>query len=39
MQILATHPDAPSVVREICASLHGAWDMAARPTPESGALH
>jgi hypothetical protein len=39
MQILAAHPDAPAVVREICASLHGAWDMAARPTPESAALH
>jgi len=39
MQILAAHPDAPTVVRDICASLHGAWDVAARPTPESGPLH
>jgi hypothetical protein len=25
MQCLALHPDAPLVVRDICASLHGAW--------------
>ena len=25
MQCLALHPDAPRVVRDICASLHGAW--------------
>jgi hypothetical protein len=25
MQCLATHRDAPPVVRDICASLHGAW--------------
>ena len=25
MQCLALHPEAAPVVREICASLHGAW--------------
>ena len=25
MQCLAAHPDADPVVRDICASLHGAW--------------
>ena len=25
MQCLALHPDAPPLVRDICASLHGAW--------------
>ena len=25
MQCLALHPDAAPVVRDICASLHGAW--------------
>jgi hypothetical protein len=41
MQILAAHPDAPSVVREICASLHGAWDEAAHATRAigGGAVH
>jgi len=29
MQCLATHPDAPLVVRDICAALHGAWNEAA----------
>jgi len=29
MQCLALHPDAPPVVRDICASLHGAWNEAA----------
>jgi hypothetical protein len=25
MQCLATHRDAPTVLRDVCASLHGAW--------------
>jgi hypothetical protein len=25
MQCLAVHPDAAPVLRDICASLHGAW--------------
>jgi hypothetical protein len=29
MQCLALHPDASPVVRDICASLHGAWNEAA----------
>jgi len=29
MQCLATHPETPSVVRQVCASLHGAWDPTA----------
>jgi hypothetical protein len=29
MQCLALHPDAAPVVRDICASLHGAWGEAA----------
>jgi hypothetical protein len=26
MQCLAIHPDAPRVLRDVCAGLHGAWD-------------
>lgn len=29
MQCLALHPDAPTVVRDVCASLHGPWSRAA----------
>ena len=29
MQCLASHPQAPGVLRDICASLHGAWSHAA----------
>jgi hypothetical protein len=29
MQCLALHPDAAPVVRDICASLHGAWGAAS----------
>jgi hypothetical protein len=40
MQCLASHPDAPVVLRDICASLHGAWSHAATPAaPEKGSLH
>ena len=40
MQCLASHPGAPGVLRDICASLHGAWSHAAAPSaPERGALH
>jgi hypothetical protein len=40
MQCLAAHPDAAPVVRDICASLHGAWSQAAGAgqTPP-GAMH
>ena len=40
MQCLASHPEAAGVLREICASLHGAWSRAAAPTAqEKGSLH
>jgi hypothetical protein len=29
MQCLAVHPEAPKVVRDICAGLHGTWGEAA----------
>jgi hypothetical protein len=29
MQCLALHPDAATVVRDVCASLHGPWAKAA----------
>lgn len=29
MQCLALHPDAPPVLRDVCAALHGAWSKAA----------
>jgi hypothetical protein len=40
MQCLALHPDAPPVVRDVCASLHGAWgDTVVSPENHAGALH
>ncbi len=39
MQCLALHPDAAPVVRDICASLHGAWQEAAQPAGSSGRTH
>ena len=43
MQCLAMHPDAPAVVRDICAALHGPWQEAAgrqlAGTPTHGGLH
>lgn len=39
MQCLAVHPDAAPVVRDICASMHGAWQGAAEAAYERrGAL-
>jgi hypothetical protein len=38
MQCLALHPDAPHVLRDMCASLHGAWAQAAEP-PERRVLN
>lgn len=29
MQCLATHPETATVVRDICAGLHGTWQQAA----------
>ena len=39
MQCLALHPDAPPVVRDICASLHGAWQEAALPSAAGRQVH
>ncbi|MGQ0510832.1 MAG: hypothetical protein ACT4P9_09475 [Betaproteobacteria bacterium] len=39
MQCLATHPDTPPVVRDVCAALHGAWSEAAVAVDESRSLH
>lgn len=33
MQCLAIHPDADPVVRDICASLHGAWALSGSANP------
>jgi hypothetical protein len=40
LQCLALHPDAPPVLRDICAGLHGAWSEAASASvPERGPVH
>ena len=40
MQCLALHPDAAPVVRDICASLHGAWSEATSETgSDARAVH
>jgi len=41
MQCLALHPDSSPVMRDICASLHGAWREAggAALPPKGGSLH
>jgi hypothetical protein len=39
MQCLALHPDAPPLVRDICASLHGAWQEAAGMPGPSAQTH
>jgi hypothetical protein len=40
MQCLAAHPDAAPVLRDICASLHGAWgEAAAGRRSDADALH
>jgi hypothetical protein len=39
MQCLALHPDAAPVVRDICASLHGAWSDQAYDASTSGPTH
>ena len=33
LQCLALHPDAANVVRDVCASLHGAWAQAPGERP------
>lgn len=41
MQCLASHPDASTLIRDICASLHGAWQEAAAGSANAheGPLH
>lgn len=40
MQCLAVHPEAAPVLRDICASLHGAWSEAAvDPGSNANAIH
>jgi hypothetical protein len=39
MQCLALHPDAAPVVRDICASLHGAWSNQPFDASTSGPAH
>lgn len=40
MQCLAVHPDAAPVVRDVCASMQGAWQIAANTvTGSQGAPH
>jgi hypothetical protein len=40
MQCLALHPDVAPVVRDICASLHGAWSEAGLGTKhDASAIH
>jgi hypothetical protein len=33
MQAIALHPEAPPVLRDICAGLHGAWAAACKEEP------
>ena len=35
LQELALHPDAPAVLRDTCASLHGSWV----PAPSQESVH
>ena len=39
MQCLALHPDADPVIRDICASLHGAWCEASIGLAAGDAVH
>lgn len=40
LQCLAVHPDAPPVLRDICAALHGSWTEAAQAgSVPPGPLH
>ena len=39
MQCLALHPDAAPVVRDICASLHGAWSHAGGDASQPRVSH
>jgi hypothetical protein len=39
MQCLSLHPDAAPVLRDICASLHGAWGEAAERAGRAAVRH
>lgn len=39
LQCLALHPDAPPVLRDMCASLHGCWSEAAEARASKPPLH
>ncbi|MGD9953765.1 MAG: hypothetical protein AB7S87_14410 [Burkholderiales bacterium] len=40
MQCLALHPEAPAVVRDVCASLHGTWgETAVGPRSNASIVH
>lgn len=40
LQCLAVHPDAPPVLRDICAALHGSWTEGAQAgSVPRGPLH
>jgi hypothetical protein len=39
MQCLALHPDADPVIRDTCASLHGAWRAASIGAAVGDAVH
>lgn len=40
MQCLALHPDAPAVVRDVCASLHDTWgETAVGPGSDADVVH
>jgi hypothetical protein len=39
LQCLALHPQAPAVLRDICAGLHGCWQEMAEARPEPLPLH
>lgn len=39
MQCLATHPEAAPVLRDICATLQGAWCSAAIPGAPPPGVH
>jgi len=39
MQCLASHPDADPVIRDICASLYGAWREASIGAAAGDAVH
>lgn len=40
LQYLASHPDAPPVLRDMCAALHGSWSETAQAASvRPGPLH